>query len=68
MKAYRGITGVALLFLISVLDAGQLSASHPSYFTPVEKTPWYLLIGGWLGSEPLWTFWRGENSLACARN
>jgi len=35
--------------LTSALDRGEWSASHPSYFTPGERAPWYPLdrkLGG----------------------
>jgi len=31
--------------LTSALDGGELSASHPSCFTPQGKSPWYPLEG-----------------------
>jgi len=37
MNAYRGVQVYCHLFLTSALDGGEWSASHPDYFTPVEK-------------------------------
>jgi hypothetical protein len=49
----------------SALDGSKWSYSRPGRFTP-RKEPRYLLEIGW-ASEPVWTSWRGEASLAAAR-
>jgi hypothetical protein len=50
MKAYWGSGGITH-FLISALDGGELSASHPGRFTPRpagETAPGTHWIGGWV--------------------
>jgi hypothetical protein len=36
-------------FLISALNGGEWSASHPGRFTPRERAPGTHCIGGWVG-------------------
>jgi hypothetical protein len=48
MKAYWGVE-VYLHSLTPALDGGEWSASLPGHFTPREKGPSTLWIGGWVG-------------------
>jgi hypothetical protein len=48
MKTW-GTGGIAPPFLISALDGGECSASHPGRFTPGERAPGTHWIGGWVG-------------------
>jgi hypothetical protein len=49
MKMYWGSGGIAQASLMSALDGGEWSASSPGRFTPGERTPGNLWVGGWLG-------------------
>jgi hypothetical protein len=57
MKTYWGVEVKLHAFLTSVLDGGELSASRPCRFTPRERALGTHWIGGWVGSEPVWTRW-----------
>jgi hypothetical protein len=60
--------GMGPPFLTLALDIGEWSASCPGRFSLGETalgTPW---IGGWVGSESVWTLWKGEKSLVTAGN
>jgi len=46
---YEGVEFQLHTFLNSALDGGKWSASCPSHFTPAERTPGTLWIGGWVG-------------------
>jgi hypothetical protein len=49
MKTYGGSGVIAPQFLTSALDGGELSASRPGRFTPVERAPGTHWIGGRVG-------------------
>jgi hypothetical protein len=64
----RESRGIAPPFLTSALDGGEWPASHPGHFTPGERFPVPIgQEGGW-ASEPVWTLWRKEKSLAPVGN
>jgi hypothetical protein len=63
MKAYGGVDVQRHIFLTSALVGGEWSASRPDRFTPGERAPSTHWTGGWVGTEPVWTTWRRENSL-----
>jgi hypothetical protein len=46
-----GSENVAPPFLISALDVGELLASRPGLFTPVERAPGNHWVGGWVASR-----------------
>jgi hypothetical protein len=50
MKAYWGVEVLFHALLISVLDGGEWSASHPNHFMPREKVPHTL--GQYVGWAP----------------
>jgi hypothetical protein len=43
-----GSEGIALFYLTSALDGGELSASRLGRFTPGERVPGTHWIGGWV--------------------
>jgi hypothetical protein len=49
MKAYEEVDVYIHIFLTSALVGGEWSASHPGHFTPGERAPVTLCIGGWVG-------------------
>jgi hypothetical protein len=49
MKTYWGVDVQIHVFLTSAVAGGELSASHPSRFTPGESAPGTHWIGGWVG-------------------
>jgi hypothetical protein len=49
MKAYGGVDAQIHIFLTSELAEGELSASRPCRFSPVEKSTGTNWIGGWVG-------------------
>jgi hypothetical protein len=49
MKAYWGVEVYLHVFLTSVPDGGEWSASRPGRFTPGEKAAGTHWIGGWVG-------------------
>jgi hypothetical protein len=48
MKAYGGVDVQIHIFLTSALAGGEWSASRPGRFTPWERAPGILWIGGWV--------------------
>jgi len=44
--------------LTSTLEEGEGSASRPSLFNPLGKTPGTHLTGGSVGPGPTWILWR----------
>jgi hypothetical protein len=46
-----GSGGIAPRILISALDGGEWSASHPGSFTRRERAPGTHWIGGWVGPK-----------------
>jgi hypothetical protein len=58
MKKYGGVE----VFLTSPLLGGESTASRPCRFTPGERLPGTLRIGGWEDSQQVWMIWRSENS------
>jgi hypothetical protein len=53
------------IFLASAVVGGQWSASRPCCFTPGERAPGNLWIGGWVDRRAVWTICRNENFLLC---
>jgi hypothetical protein len=51
MKTYGEVDVQTHVFLTSVLVAGEWLASRPGRFTPGERIPSTLWIGGWAGSS-----------------
>jgi hypothetical protein len=51
MGTYGRGGGIASLFLSLALDRGEWSASCPGCFTPRERAPITLWIGGWVGHK-----------------
>jgi hypothetical protein len=49
MKAYGGMDVQIHIFLTLALVGGEWSNSCPCHFTPGERTPSTLSIGGWVG-------------------
>jgi len=49
MKMYEGKADWLHTFLISALDRGKRSASHPDYFTPGGRAPGTHWTGNWVG-------------------
>jgi hypothetical protein len=49
MKTYGGVKVVAPLFLTSVIDGDEWSASHTYSFIPRERAPYAHCLGGWVG-------------------
>ena len=68
-KAYGGVE-VKLHSLISAPDGGEWSVSRHSTPTlfPGERRRGTHCITGWLGTEPICTFWGRENSIFPAGN
>jgi hypothetical protein len=50
MKTYGGMDVLIHVFLTSALLGAEWSASHFGLFTPGERDPRTLWIGGWVGS------------------
>jgi hypothetical protein len=59
-KDEEGSGGIAVPFLTSSLDGGELSALRLGRFTPGEKVPGTHLIGGRVARKPVCTFWSRE--------
>jgi hypothetical protein len=55
---------MALLFLIPALDRGSCSATRSCRISPGDRALGVHCIGGRVASEPVWTLWRREESLA----
>jgi hypothetical protein len=49
IKTYGGVEVYLHAFLISALDGGEWSASHPGRYTNRERSPDTHWIGGWVG-------------------
>jgi len=49
MKTYWGVEVQLHTFLTSALDGGECQVSRPGRFTPTERAPGTLWIGGWVG-------------------
>jgi hypothetical protein len=49
MKTNKTVDVSIHVFLTSVLDRGEKSASHPGCFTPSERTTGTHCVGGWVG-------------------
>ena len=64
IKTYRGSRGVATLILGRSIMWKWVVTSHPSCFTPMERTPSTLEIEAEWPPEPVWMFWRRENILS----
>jgi hypothetical protein len=58
MKGDGGVDLEIHMFLTSALARGEWSASHPGRFTPEERAPGTLCIGGWVDSRR-----RGEEKI-----
>ena len=65
-RRIEGSGRISTFILTSNLDGGEWSASRPGRLNPWERTSVPILQDtGWV-PEPLWSFWRGEQSLASA--
>jgi hypothetical protein len=62
MKAYGVVDVYIHIFLTSALAGGEWSASRPCRFTPGNRTPGTLQIGGWVDPRAGIETWRSENS------
>jgi hypothetical protein len=59
MKTYGGVDVYIHIFLTSVLAGGKWPASGPGRFTPGERAPGTLWIGGWV-DPPGWSGRHGK--------
>jgi hypothetical protein len=56
MKTCGGVEGrIAPLFFALALDGTEWSVSRPGRFTPGERTPSILYIGGWMDPQSVQT-------------
>jgi hypothetical protein len=53
---------------VEALGRGEWSASRPGRYTPSERATGTHWIGGWVGTDVVWTLWKREIYLSLSGN